>query len=141
MRVLGIDYGTVRIGLALSDPTGLLAQGLSVLKRKSDVEAVADIADIVKANDVELIVVGLPRHMNGDKGDRALQCERFAESLHEKVGLPVEMYDERLTSVAAERMLVDADVNRKKRKQVVDAVAATILLQGFLDRAGNRKRQ
>lgn len=134
MRILGVDYGLARIGLALSDPTGLLAQGLSVLKRVSDDRAVAEIAEIVRREQVELIVVGRPLHMNGSVGERALQCEAFAHLLEQQTGVKTAMMDERLTTVAAERMLIEADVSRKRRKQVIDAVAATLLLQSFLDR-------
>jgi len=133
MRVLAVDYGLKRIGLALSDPTGFLAQGLVVLARKNDVQACADIARLVVTAQAERIVVGLPRHMNGSIGERALQCQAFGELLREATGLEVVMVDERLTTVAAERMLISADVSRKRRKQVIDAVAATILLQGYLD--------
>jgi putative holliday junction resolvase len=140
MRILGVDYGTVRIGLAISDPTGMLAQGLSVLKRKTDTQAVADIVQIIQDHDVDEVVVGLPRHMNGSLGEKAQVCQAFADEIANASGLPVAMYDERLTTVAAERMLIEADVMRKRRKQVIDAVAATLLLQGYLDRKSNTAR-
>ncbi|OFW79040.1 MAG: Holliday junction DNA helicase RuvA [Alicyclobacillus sp. RIFOXYA1_FULL_53_8] len=133
MRILSVDYGLARIGLALSDPTGFLAQGLSVLKRKSDEIAVGQIADLVREREVDRVVVGLPLNMNGSTGERALQCQAFAELLRNQVGVEVVMYDERLTTVAAERILIEADMRRKNRKQVIDAVAATILLQSYLD--------
>jgi putative holliday junction resolvase len=134
MRILGVDYGLARIGLALSDPTGFLAQGLSVLKRESDEAAVKRIGEIVSEHGVDRIVVGLPRHMNGDVGERGLMCQAFGKRLEEQLGIEVDFYDERLTTVAAERVLAEADMSRKKRKKVVDAIAATILLQGYLDR-------
>lgn len=137
MRILSVDYGLARIGLALSDPTGMLAQGLSVLKRTSDATAIADIHHIASEREVTEIVVGLPRNMDGSIGPRAQHCQAFASALAERTGLPVVMYDERLTTVVAERMLVAADVSRRKRRQVIDAVAATILLQGFLDSRRN----
>lgn len=140
MRILGVDYGTVRIGLALSDPTGMLAQGLSVLKRKTDAQALADILQIIHQHGVDEVVVGLPRHMNGSLGEKAQVCQAFADEIATASGLPVAMYDERLTTVAAERMLIEADVMRKRRKQVIDAVAATLLLQGYLDRKSNTAR-
>jgi putative holliday junction resolvase len=133
MRVLSIDYGLRRIGLALSDPTGLFAQGLGVLQRVSDKGAVADIAKIVLEKEVDEIVVGLPKNMNGTIGPRAEQCKAFADKLGESVSIPIAMYDERLTTVAATRVLIDADMRRNKRKRVVDEIAATILLQNYLD--------
>ncbi len=133
MRVLSIDYGLKRIGLALSDPTGLLAQGLCVLQRISDKNAVESIKTIAAKNEVGEIVVGLPKNMNGTIGERAEQCRAFADKLAQVVSIPVTMYDERLTTVAATRVLIDAEMRRSKRKHVVDEVAATILLQNYLD--------
>lgn len=133
MRILAVDYGLARVGLALSDPTGFLAQGLCVLRRKSDNLAAAEIAALVTEHGVQEIVVGLPRHMNGQSGDRAAQCKAFAELLRERTGLPVHLFDERLTTVAAERLLIGAQMRREKRKQVIDEVAATLLLQTYLD--------
>jgi len=133
MRILSVDYGLARIGLALSDPTRFLAQALSVLKRKSDEAAATEIAAIVREREVDCVVVGLPLNMNGSTGERALQCRAFADLLRERAGVEVVMYDERLTTVAAERILIEADVRRKNRRQVIDAVAATLLLQSYLD--------
>lgn len=133
MRVLGVDYGQARIGLALSDETALLASNLSVLQRTTDTAACADIVQIATQHGVGKFVVGLPKLMSGALGERAKKCQRFAELLAEASGLPVVLHDERFTTVQAERMLIDADVSRRKRKQVVDAVAATLLLQNYLD--------
>jgi putative Holliday junction resolvase len=133
MRVLGVDYGRARIGLALSDPTGLFAQGLCVLQRETDSQAVADIVEVIQQYEVEEVVVGLPKNMNGTVGERAEQCKAFAEQLQQAAGIPVRLFDERLTTVAAERLLIAADMRRKRRKQVVDEVAATLLLQSYLD--------
>jgi len=141
MRILAVDYGTARIGLAQSDPTGFLAQGLSVLKRTSDAAAVAEIGRLAKQNEVDKIVVGLPKNMNGSIGPRAEQCTVFATQLQESTGLPVDLFDERLTTVAAERLLIGNDMRRQARKQVIDAVAATLLLQSYLDREQHRRRQ
>lgn len=141
MRILGVDYGLARIGLALSDPTGQLAQGLSVLKRKSDAEAARSILQIVRDYDVEQIVVGLPLNMNGSAGERAQQCRVFADLLREVCELEVAMYDERLTTVAAERLLIEAQMRRKDRRQVVDSVAASILLQSYLDSLESARRR
>lgn len=129
-----------RIGVAMSDPTGFLAQPFEVVRRTSDKAAVEAIVEISRANDVEQIVVGLPKNMNGSEGHRAEQCREFSAMLESCANLPVTLYDERLTTVAAERMLISADVRRQNRKQVVDAVAASIMLQGYLDFVRNRKR-
>lgn len=133
MRILAVDYGLARIGLAVSDETELLAQGLTVIKRGSDAAACQEIVKIAQDRAVGAFVVGLPKLLSGELGERAKQCQRFARSLGKASGLPVDMYDERLTTVQAERMLISADVSRKKRRQVVDAVAATVLLQNYLD--------
>ncbi len=138
MRILGVDYGLARIGLALSDETEFLAQGLTVLKRSSDTAACTDVVRIAREHDAGLIVVGLPKLLSGEVGERAKQCRRFGQLLETESGLPVELFDERLTTVQAERMLIGADVSRKKRRQVVDAVAATLLLQTYLDARRNR---
>ncbi len=143
MRILGVDYGLARIGLALSDPTGLLAQGLTVLKRKSDSDAALAIHQLVLEHGVQQIVVGLPLNMNGSEGERALQCREFANLLRDVCHLEVVLYDERLTTVSAERILIEAQVRRKDRRQVVDSVAASILLQSYLDslRAAARRAE
>ncbi|MCL6515965.1 Holliday junction resolvase RuvX [Alicyclobacillus sp.] len=142
MRILGVDYGRARIGIAVSDPTGLVAQQLTVLRREDDEQAAKAIAELAREHRVDEIVVGHPKNMNGSVGERAAQCEAFADLLRRRTGLPVALYDERLTTVAAERMLVSADVSRRRRRQVIDAVAATVLLQGYLDwrRAQAQKR-
>lgn len=132
-RILAIDYGTVRIGLALSDPNGFLAQSLDVLKRRSDDDAIMRIAEIAREREASEMVVGLPLNMNGSEGEKADICRAFAAKLEERTGLPVHLFDERLTTVAAQRTLIEQDVRRSKRKQVVDAVAATVLLQTYLD--------
>lgn len=134
MRTLAIDYGLRRVGTALSDPTGFLASALTVILRKSDVQVVEDIVGIVASHDVEQIVVGHPITMKGEVSYRAESVQSFVTLLESSVNVPVLLYDERLTTVSAERILIEADMNRKKRKRVIDAVAATILLQSFLDR-------
>ncbi|MFD1677749.1 Holliday junction resolvase RuvX [Alicyclobacillus fodiniaquatilis] len=133
MRTLAIDFGQRRVGLALSDPTGFLAQALQVIERQSDGQVAADIAVICRDREVEEIVLGHPRLLSGEVGMRAKQVEKFAQLLKRHVDLPIRLFDERLTTVSAERVLIEADMKRKKRKQVIDAVAATILLQTYLD--------
>lgn len=132
-RILAIDYGVVRIGLALSDPTGFLAQSLEVMKRISDDVASERIAQMAREREVSEMVVGLPLNMNGSEGEKAKICRAFAAKLEGRTGLPVRLFDERLTTVAAQRSLIEQDVRRNKRKQVVDAIAATVLLQTYLD--------
>lgn len=134
MRILGIDYGQARIGVAKSDPTGLIAEPHLVLRRKTDELSAKDIAELAVELEASRIVVGWPRNMNGSVGPAGVVCVQFADLLRETTGLPVDLYDERLTTVAAERLLISADVNRKGRKKVIDAIAASIMLQGYLDR-------
>lgn len=133
MRILGLDYGDRRIGVAVSDIFGWTAQGVDVIVRKRDDEDLQRIAEIVQAHEIGEIVLGLPKNMNGTIGPRGEICMAFAQTLHDFLNLPVHLWDERLTTVSAERTLIEADVSRKKRKQVVDKMAATLILQNFLD--------
>lgn len=136
MRVLGLDVGTKTIGVAVSDELGWTAQGVETIKRdeadpSSDIER---IKQLVAEYEVGKIVVGLAKNMNGTIGERGQFHLDFAEQLKEALSCSVEMWDERLTTVAAERMLISADVSRKKRKKVIDKMAAIMILQGYLDR-------
>lgn len=132
-RILGVDYGDKKIGLAISDAFGWTAQGLEVVHRKPHLSDVARIQEVVAQYQVSDIVVGLPKNMNNSVGPRGEICLAFAEQLRETLNLPVHMWDERLTTVIAQRTLIEADVSRKKRKDVVDKMAASIILQGYLD--------
>ncbi len=133
-RVLGIDLGEVRIGLALSDALRLTAQPLSVESRRGPRRDLQMIAALVREHDVRNVVVGLPRLMSGAEGTAALAARAFADALREHLrDVPVDLVDERLTTVQAERTLVSAGVRRKRRKQVVDKLAASLILQSFLD--------
>jgi putative holliday junction resolvase len=137
VRILAIDPGTVRLGLALSDPSGKIAQPLSVLARRSEAEDLKALAELVERYEVGLIVVGLPRLMNGRIDAAAKEAQTFGAHVAEATGRPVAYWDERLTSVAAERFLIEQGKRRSKRRQEIDRVAATLLLQGYLDyRAG-----
>jgi len=139
VRILAIDPGTVRLGLALSDPSGTIAQPLSVLARRSETEDLKVLSDLVERHEVGLIVIGLPRLMNGriDAAAQPQQAQAFGASVAKATGRPVAYWDERLTSVAAERYLIEQGKRRGKRRQEIDRVAATLLLQGYLDyRAG-----
>jgi putative Holliday junction resolvase len=134
MKILAVDWGRVRIGLAVSDDLGLTAQGLGVLPRTSEAQVLDAIAARTHDLGVEAIVVGLPRSLDGTDGPAADAARAFARALKDRVGLPVHLWDERLTTRAAERMLVDAGIRRRTRRDRVDQVAATLILQSFLDR-------
>ena len=137
MRILAIDPGTVRLGLALSDPSGRIAQPLSVLARRSEAEDLKALTELVVRHEVGLIVIGLPRLMDGRIDAAAQEAQTFGAHVAQATGRPVAYWDERLTSVAAERFLIEQGKRRSKRRQEIDRVAATLLLQGYLDyRAG-----
>lgn len=138
MKLLGLDYGDRRIGVAVSDAFGWTAQGIEVIQRREDDSHLQRIVELAKMNGAEEVVVGLPKNMNGTIGPRGELCIEFAESLRELLGLPVHLWDERLTTVSAERTLLEADVSRKKRKQVVDKIAAGLILQNYLDSKSKR---
>ncbi|MCD7033003.1 Holliday junction resolvase RuvX [Metabacillus sp. GX 13764] len=135
MRILGLDYGTKTVGVAVSDYFGWTAQGLETIKIDEENKkfGLDRLSEILQNEEVEKIVVGLPKNMNGTIGPRGEACQRYAEMLKEAYGLPVILWDERLTTMAAERMLIEADVSRKKRKKVIDKMAAVMILQGYLD--------
>ena len=131
---LGIDLGSVRIGIAISDELGMIASPLKVIQVSEDEADITEIASIVESLDVKEIVMGLPRNMNGTYGPAADRVREFASKLEEKLDVPITLWDERLTTSQASRILIEADVSRKKRKQVVDKSAAALILQGYLDR-------
>jgi len=133
MRILGLDVGDVRIGVAVSDPLKIIARGLDFIKRTTVKEDVEAIRELVDEHEAEEIVVGLPKMMSGEIGIQAQKVQDFAESLRAVIEIPIVMWDERLSTVAATRVLIEADMSRKKRKKVVDKVAAALILQGYLD--------
>lgn len=133
-RILLVDWGTKRIGLALSDPTATIAQPLPYIERRSEARAAAAVADVVRANRVGRIVVGLPRNMDGSEGPAAVAARRFGGRLAACTAAPVEFWDERLTTAAAERAMVAAGVSRSRRREARDGVAAAWMLQGYLAR-------
>jgi putative Holliday junction resolvase len=135
MRILAVDPGTRRVGLALSDPTGTIASPLGTLPAEPAESLPQRLAKAAGQHEVARIVVGLPRELDGKRGPAAAAAERLADKLRKASGLPVDMLDERLTSAAAERMLIDAGMRRDKRKKTVDSVAAALLLQTYLERA------
>ena len=136
MRILGLDYGTKTTGVAVSDPMGWTAQGLEIIRRQEDEQIKATlnrIAQLCEEYKVEKVVRGLPKNMNNTLGERGEKTLLFKEKLEARLKLPVEMWDERLSTVAAESVLLEADMSRKKRKNVIDKLAATIILQNYLD--------
>lgn len=133
MRILGLDVGERTIGVAVSDELGWTAQGVETIRRQSPEQDYARLLQLIEQYQVTEIVVGLPRNMNGTIGPRGESCQRFARGLAERTALPVHLWDERLTTMAAEKMLIAADVSRKKRKRVIDKMAAVMILQGYLD--------
>jgi len=137
-RIMGLDYGDKTIGVALSDPLGLTAQGLEVIRRAKPEQDLQRLKEIIEQYEVEEIVVGLPKNMNASIGSRGELCIAFADNLRDELKLPVHLWDERLTTVSATRALLEADVSRKKRKAVVDKMAAGFILQGYMD--SNKKR-
>ncbi len=133
-KTLAVDWGRARLGLAVSDDLGITAQALGSLPRADEARDLAAIEARVRELGVGEIVVGLPKNMDGTLGPSAQAAQALAEALHARLGLPVHLWDERLSTLAAERTLVGAGLRRRARRSVVDQVAATIILQGFLDR-------
>ena len=133
MRKMALDYGEVRIGIAFSDLLNIIANGYETYTRK-DIEKDLDyLAKLCTEKEVDTIVIGLPINMDGTEGERAVATREFAEKLKSKTNLPIKFLDERLTSVSAEKLLIEADMRREKRKQVIDKISATIILQNYLD--------
>ncbi|MBC1521013.1 Holliday junction resolvase RuvX [Listeria aquatica] len=135
MRIMGLDVGSKTVGVAISDAFGWTAQGIETIS----IDEVAKqfgynrVKELAEENDVEKIVVGLPKNMDNSLGSRAESSKKYAEVLEARTGIPVVLWDERLTTQAAERTLLEADVSRKKRKLVIDKLAAVMILQSFLD--------
>ncbi len=140
MRILGIDYGRKRIGLAISDPDGILASPLPIYIRRDARADIEHIARLAHKKEAGIIVIGLPLNMNGSRGEMAEEVTAFVERLRARVKIPVVTFDERLTSKEAERVLIQADISRKKRKEVRDSLAAVLILQGYLERLRNDKQ-
>ena len=133
-RILGLDVGDKRIGVALSDELKWTAQALMTLQREGKKKDIPVILDLLEVHEIEEIVIGLPKNMNDTLGEQAEKVLKFSRQLENRAaGIKVTLWDERLTTTAAERMLVKADVSRKKRKKVVDTIAAVFILQSYLD--------
>ena len=144
MRVMGLDYGSKTVGVAISDPLGLTAQGVETIWRKQENklrQTLARIEELISEYQVERIVLGYPKNMNNTIGERALKSLEFKEKLEGRTGLPVVMWDERLTTAEAERTLMETGVRRENRKQYLDQMAAVLILQGYLDRISMNKEE
>jgi len=133
MRILGIDFGTKTIGLAVSDELGMLAHGAGTIRRSSLKQDLAELEKRIKEYNIQKIVIGLPLNMDGSLGASAQQVLAFTENIRKQCKLPVETWDERLSTVEAQNILLEANMSRKKRKKIIDTVAASIILQGYLD--------
>lgn len=136
MRVMGLDYGSKTVGVAISDPLGITAQGIETIERKEENKlrkTLARIEELVKEYEVEKIVLGFPKNMNNTIGERAEKSLELRAMLERRIGIPVTMWDERLTTVEAERTLIESNVRRENRKKYVDKIAAVLILQGYLD--------
>ncbi|HAG04259.1 MAG TPA: Holliday junction resolvase RuvX [Lachnospiraceae bacterium] len=136
MRIIGLDFGSKTVGVAVSDPFGWTAQGLEIIRREDEnnlKKTIARIKELCKEYSAEYILLGLPKNMNNTAGERVEKTLLFKKRLLKEVKLPVILWDERLSTVGAERVLLSADISRAKRKKVIDKQAAVFILQGFLD--------
>lgn len=142
MRIMGLDYGTKTVGVAISDALKLTAQGIETIERKEENKlrkTLQRIEALIKEYEVDTIVLGYPKNMNDTVGERGERSLEFKEMLERRTGLPVIMWDERLTTVAADKVLMECDVRRENRKAYVDKIAAAFILQGYLDMLGMNK--
>ncbi len=142
MRIMGLDFGSKTVGVAVSDPLLLTAQGVEIIRRKEENklrQTLARIEELALEYEVGEIVLGYPKHMNNTCGDRVEKTEEFKEKLERRTGLPVAFWDERLTTVAADRAMMEAGIRRENRKEHVDEIAAVFILQGYLDRRGKER--
>ncbi len=144
MRIMGLDFGSRTVGVAISDSLLLTAQGVEIIRRKEENklrQTLARIEELIVENEVEEIVLGLPKNMNDTEGVRVELTKEFKEKLERRTGLPVIFWDERLTTVAADKTMMEAGIRRENRKDYVDMIAATLILQGYLDRRNNEKKK
>lgn len=139
-RVAGIDYGTVRIGIALSDPGRSIASPMETYTRRNSEQDARRFQQLVKEEGIALFVVGLPVHLDGRESPKSLEARQFGQWIAEVTGVPVDFFDERFTSVEAENLLLDADLTSKRRKKRIDMLAAQIMLSAYLESRGNKRR-
>ena len=143
MRIMGLDFGSKTVGVAVSDELLLTAQGLEIIRRKEENkqrQTLARIEELIVEYGVTEIVLGYPKNMNDTLGDRVQKTEEFKEKLERRTGLPVVFWDERLTTVAADKLMMEAGIRRENRKEYVDQIAASFILQGYLDYKGNQRK-
>lgn len=143
MRIMGLDFGSKTVGVAISDPLLITAQGIEIIRRKDENklrQTLARIEELITEYEVEEIVLGLPKNMNDTIGVRAELSLEFKEKLERRTGLPVHMWDERLTTVAADKTMMEAGIRREHRKEYVDKIAAVFILQGYLDYLANKEK-
>ncbi len=144
MRIMGLDYGSKTVGVAISDQLLLTAQGKEIIRRERENklrQTLARIEALITENDVEKVVLGCPKNMDGSEGERVEKTREFQEMLERRTGLEVILWDERLTTAAADRYMIAAGIRRENRKQYVDEIAAVFILQGYLDYIRNQKKQ
>ncbi|WP_101772774.1 Holliday junction resolvase RuvX [Peptostreptococcus faecalis] len=132
-RIMGLDIGDNTIGVAVSDLMGLTAQGITTIKRQSKKKDIEALKELIKEHKVDAIVSGLPKNMNGTLGPQSEKVVKFCELIESEIGIKVEYWDERLSTVSAEKILISGDVRRKNRKKVIDKLAAVLILQNYLD--------
>ncbi len=136
VRILGLDFGQKTVGVAVSDPFGWTAQGVEIIRRVDELslkKTIERLAELIVQYEVDSIVLGYPKNMNNSEGERCIKTEAFKHKLENKFHIPVILWDERLSTIAAERVLLEADLSRRKRKNVIDKMAAVFILQGYLD--------
>ncbi|MCQ2520024.1 MAG: Holliday junction resolvase RuvX [Lachnospiraceae bacterium] len=144
MRIMGLDFGSKTVGVALSDPLLITAQGFEIIRRKEENklrQTLARIEEIIQEYDVTEIVLGLPKNMNDSEGTRAELSREFKEKLERRTGLPVTMWDERLTTVEADNIMMEAGIRRENRKEYVDMIAAQLILEGYMEYGRNKKSE
>lgn len=137
MRIMGLDFGSKTVGVAISDPLLLTAQGIEIIRRKEENklrQTLSRIEELIVEYEVEEIVLGYPKHMNNTEGVRVELTKEFQDKLERRTGLPVTLWDERLTTVAADKVMMEAGIRREERREHVDRIAACLILQGYLDK-------
>lgn len=144
MRIMGLDFGSKTVGVAISDELLITAQGIEIIRRKEENklrQSLARIEALIEEYGVEEIVLGYPKNMNNTEGERVELTNEFKDKLERRTGLPVALWDERLTTVAADRFMIEAGIRREERKEHVDRIAATFILQGYLDYRKNKEKE